>query len=109
MNLGIMIRSNSNNNIRGSTGNLKDIMIMLETMAPAYTAVTFSNKNGGNFSMTSSNSSNKKKNRCISGGNLKHLLYVLEPVVSPLPVIASASVSISVSTNDDWFLGDEEE
>jgi len=104
MTRGFMIRSNSNNNIRGSTGNLKD-MIMLETVAPDHTAA-YPNKNGGGFSMTSSNSSsNKKKNRWMSGGNLKNLLYVLEPLTAPLPVSAT---STSTDDDDDWFLGDEE-
>jgi len=112
-NRGFMIRSNSNNNIRGSTGNLKD-MIMLETVAPM--AAAFSNKNGG-FSTASSN----KKNS-MSGGNLKSM-YVLETVAPLVAATAASTASTSslkappVPFQDDdddddddyWFLGDDEE
>eukprot|EP00751_Fragilariopsis_kerguelensis_P026026 CAMPEP_0170859830 /NCGR_PEP_ID=MMETSP0734-20130129/17012_1 /TAXON_ID=186038 /ORGANISM="Fragilariopsis kerguelensis, Strain L26-C5" /LENGTH=166 /DNA_ID=CAMNT_0011233115 /DNA_START=117 /DNA_END=614 /DNA_ORIENTATION=- len=103
----MLLRSTSTNNISGmSTGNLKD-MVMLKTVAPtAAPAAALSSKNGAGFS--SIKTCNKKKNKCLSDGNLQNLLSVLETVVPPpLPVIATAAAAST--DDDDLFLGDEEE
>eukprot|EP00751_Fragilariopsis_kerguelensis_P005467 CAMPEP_0170802708 /NCGR_PEP_ID=MMETSP0733-20121128/29475_1 /TAXON_ID=186038 /ORGANISM="Fragilariopsis kerguelensis, Strain L26-C5" /LENGTH=195 /DNA_ID=CAMNT_0011156029 /DNA_START=102 /DNA_END=686 /DNA_ORIENTATION=+ len=114
---GFLIRSNNsiNNHIRGtySTGNLQERSMMLETVCPSThtAAATFSSKNGSGdadflsmkSSSKSSNSNSQKKRRCLSDGNLNNLLYVLDTVTAPpLPVSVA-------STDDAWFLGEEEE
>eukprot|EP00751_Fragilariopsis_kerguelensis_P032175 CAMPEP_0170972802 /NCGR_PEP_ID=MMETSP0735-20130129/46258_1 /TAXON_ID=186038 /ORGANISM="Fragilariopsis kerguelensis, Strain L26-C5" /LENGTH=137 /DNA_ID=CAMNT_0011393467 /DNA_START=115 /DNA_END=526 /DNA_ORIENTATION=+ len=85
----MLLRSTSTNNISGmSTGNLKD-MVMLKTVAPtAAPAAALSSKNGAGFS--SIKTCNKKKNKCLSDGNLQNLLSVLKLLDTMAPTAAAA-------------------